>query len=92
MPTATAADLATRLREALGRRCVVAAVGNPLRGDDGAAALLLGGWRAACQAALLDTEEVPESFAGQIAALKPEVVLLVDAVDLGGGARARWPC
>ena len=76
-------DLGTALRGMPARRCVVAAVGNPQRGDDGAAGALLRRLEGRTQAALLDTEEVPESFAGQIAALKPEVVLLVDAVDLG---------
>jgi hydrogenase 3 maturation protease len=83
MAVAPATDLATRLREILARRCLVAAIGNPLRGDDAAASELLKRLEGKTGATLLDTEEVPESYAGQIAAAQPEVVLLVDAVDLG---------
>lgn len=83
MAVAAAAGLGTALRGMLRRRCVVAAVGNPQRGDDGAASELLKRLEGKTDATLLDTEDVPESYAGRIAALKPEVVLLVDAVDLG---------
>ena len=32
---------------------------------------------------VIDAEEVPESFVGDIAAATPDAVVLVDAVDLG---------
>ena len=78
-----AADLGERLGRALARRCVVAAIGNPLRGDDAAAKALLGRLEGALEATLVDAEEVPESHVGRIVQAQPEVVLLVDAVDLG---------
>jgi hydrogenase 3 maturation protease len=82
--TATAATtLEVRLCQALERRCAIVAIGNPLRGDDGAAQALLGRLAGRVAAVLLDTEEVPESHLGRIAQGDPEVVLLVDTMDLG---------
>lgn len=82
-PAAAATSLDVRLRQVLDRRCVIVAIGNPLRGDDGAAQALLDRLAGRVDATLLDTEEVPESHLGRIAQANPEAVLLVDAVDLG---------
>ena len=76
-------DLESGLRRALERRCVIAAVGNPLRGDDAAAQALLERLAGRVEATLVDAEEVPESHLGPITQGRPEVVLLVDAVHLG---------
>ena len=75
------------LREELARRLsgrvVVVGVGNPLRGDDAAGCLVVRRLRGAEGARVIEAEEVPESFVGDIAAAMPDVVALVDAVDLG---------
>ncbi len=75
------------LREELARRLsgrvVVVGVGNPLRGDDAAGCLVARRLRGAEGARVIEAEEVPESFVGDIAAAMPDVVALVDAVDLG---------
>ena len=65
-------------------RLVVLCIGNPLRGDDGfgprVAELVQG--RAGVR--VFDGGAAPENELGRIAALEPEVVLLVDVVDFGG--------
>lgn len=95
MPVYEAAPLAAALRAALQGRVVVVGLGNPGLGDDGAGtrvARLLARRlpRASPQeggdsriVAAIAAETTPEAEAGRIAACRPDVVLLVDAVDLG---------
>ena len=71
--------LATRLAGTV----VVVGVGNPLRGDDGAGCLVARRLRGTEGARVIEAEEVPESFVGDIAAAMPDAVVMVDAVDLG---------
>jgi len=75
------------LREELARRLsgrvVVVGVGNPLRGDDAAGCLVARRLQGTPGVRVIEAEEVPESFVGDIAAAMPDVVALVDAVDLG---------
>jgi hydrogenase 3 maturation protease len=72
-------ELAVRLSGTV----VVLGVGNPLRGDDAAGCLLARRMRDTPDVRVIEAEEVPESFVGDIAAAAPDVVVLVDAVDLG---------
>lgn len=76
--TLTAA-LAARLHGTV----VVVGVGNPDRGDDGAGCAVARCLRGSRGLHVIEAEEVPESFIGEIAASGPDVVVLVDAVDLG---------
>jgi len=75
------------LREELARRLsgrvVVIGVGNPLRGDDAAGCLVARRLQGTPGVRVVEAEEVPESFVGDIAAAMPDVVALVDSVDLG---------
>jgi hydrogenase 3 maturation protease len=79
-------SLLSRLRG----RVTIVGVGNPMRGDDGAGCRLVRALERACAAApgrdgftIIDAEEVPESYLGPVVASEPDVVLLVDAVELG---------
>jgi hydrogenase 3 maturation protease len=62
---------------------LILGVGNPLRGDDGAGPYLVERLRGQVATPLLNCEEVPENFLGQIAENQPEWVLIIDAVDFG---------
>jgi hydrogenase 3 maturation protease len=75
--------LADELAARLSGRTVVVGVGNPLRGDDAAGCLVARWLHGAEGARVIEAEEVPESFVGDIAATMPDTVVLVDAVDLG---------
>jgi hydrogenase 3 maturation protease len=72
-------SLANRLKG----KVVILGVGNPLRGDDGAGPYLIERLRGCVDATLLDCEDVPENFLGQIAENQPSSVLLIDAIDFG---------
>ena len=72
-------ELAARLSGAV----VVVGVGNPLRGDDAAGCLVARRLHGVPGMRVIEAEEVPESFVGDIAAAVPDAVALVDAVDLG---------
>lgn len=71
------------LAENLRGRVKLVGIGHPRRGDDGAGPALIRRLEGRVRAELLDASEVPESYAGKIAAGKPDVILLVDAVDFG---------
>jgi hydrogenase 3 maturation protease len=75
--------LQDELAARLSGRTVVVGVGNPLRGDDAAGCLLARRMRDTPDVRVIEAEEIPESFVGDIAAAAPNVVVLVDAVDLG---------
>lgn len=81
------------LGERLRGRVTVVGIGNPLRGDDGVgcrvAELLIEGRRTGARAlrngvAVLNVEDVLENYLGDVAAAHPDVVLMVDAADVGG--------
>jgi len=71
------------LRNRLKGKVLILGVGNPLRGDDGAGPYLVEKLRGCVHARLLDCEDVPENFLGQIAENQPTSVLLIDAIDFG---------
>lgn len=75
--------LADELAARLSGSVVVVGVGNPLRGDDAAGYLVARRLRGTPGMCVIEAEEVPEDFVGDIAAAAPDVVALVDAVDLG---------
>lgn len=86
-----------KLAERLHGRVTVMGIGNPLRGDDGVGCLIAGRLADACRRGtlkrqsgltVLDVEEVPENYLGMVAETHPDVVLLLDAADLGASPGA----
>lgn len=87
------AGLLESLRDQLRGRVVVMGIGNPLRGDDAVGSVIARRLRASLQATssppasgaptVLDAEEIPESWLGPAIAARPDVVLLIDAMELG---------
>jgi hydrogenase 3 maturation protease len=61
---------------------VIACVGNELKSDDGAGPALAKALQGKIRAQVVNCEEVPESYTGKIKELKPDTIVIVDAVDL----------
>jgi hydrogenase 3 maturation protease len=57
-------------------------IGNPLRGDDGAGNYVAGRFRAPGWLAL-DCGTIPENFTGTVRKEHPELLVLVDAAEMG---------
>lgn len=81
-----------KLVERLHGRVTVMGIGNPFRGDDGVGCRIASRLADACQRGtltrrsgltVLNVEDVPESYLGTVADAQPDVVLLLDAADLG---------
>jgi len=72
-------------KEALGgllsQRTVIVGIGNDMRGDDAFGPMVVERLRGRVWADLIDAGVSPENCLGKLSALKPRVVLLVDAVD-----------
>jgi hydrogenase maturation protease len=76
--------LADRLEACVGGRTVtVVGIGNRLRGDDAAGSLVIERLGGAGGARALDAELTPENYLGPLLERGQEVVLFVDAADLG---------
>ncbi|MGA2819598.1 MAG: hydrogenase 3 maturation endopeptidase HyCI [Anaerolineales bacterium] len=65
------------------RKAVILGVGNPLRGDDGFGPSLVKRLQGNVRATVINAEEVPENYLGTVVAADPQVVMIVDAVELG---------
>jgi len=76
--------LYTTLAPLLRGRVLLAGVGNPLRGDDGAGPEVVRRVGRAFPECCLDCGEVPENYLGLIKERSPDLLLFVDAVDFGG--------
>jgi len=79
----TPEHLAEHLAEVVGPGTVVVCVGNELCGDDAAGVHVARRLTGAVPWRVFDTQSVPESFLMKIAALKPDCVVLVDALHFG---------
>ncbi|MFA5139908.1 MAG: hydrogenase 3 maturation endopeptidase HyCI [Elusimicrobiota bacterium] len=73
------------LRPWAGRRVLILGVGSPLKGDDQAGPELVRRLQGKTRAHLLDCGGMPENHGRAVLALKPELILLVDAAEFGGG-------
>ena len=67
-----------------GRAAAVIGLGNRLRGDDGIGSVIAGRLREHAVAPVFDAETVPENYLGALVALRPAVVLFIDALEHGG--------
>jgi len=79
-----AASWIVALREAAGGRVVVLGIGNDLRADDGAGALVAQSLLERFPDAVFDGGQAPESYAGPIRRAQPDTLIVVDASDFGG--------
>ena len=66
-----------------GKRILLMGVGNRLRGDDAVGPLLVERLQGQVDFPLLDAGDVPENYLGPIEDAKAELVLIIDAVEMG---------
>ncbi len=77
-------DLGRYLRDRLhGRRVLILCLGNPLRCDDALGPYVARRLRLRGVKCVIDADGSPESFLYEIIVRRPEVLLIVDAVDAG---------
>lgn len=68
-----------------GGKIVVVGVGNTLRGDDGVGPKFVERIKdfTSDRFVAIDAGEVPENYLGKVAKLQPDVIILVDATNMG---------
>jgi len=71
------------LEELKGKRLAILGIGNRIRGDDAVGSLLAGELQSNENSLVIDCETVPENFLSKVTEFKPEVILLIDAVEFG---------
>lgn len=67
-----------------GDRVVVLGIGNELRGDDGLGLALARRLKGKLPFPVLEGGSAPENMLGRVRTMRPDVVVVVDAVDFGG--------
>jgi len=67
-----------------GRSILLLGVGNRLRGDDAVGSLMVERLKGKVNIPLIDAGDVPENYLGPIEESGAEVVLVVDATEMGG--------
>ncbi len=78
--------LRTQLRKICERKTLVVGIGNTLKGDDGAGCVVCKRLADTFADLVIDAGTVPENYIGPIIAKRPEVLVVVDAIDFGGSA------
>ena len=68
------------------RKALVVGIGNTLKGDDGAGCIVCERLQDTFGGQVIDAGAVPENYIGPIIAKRPEVLVIVDAIDFGGSA------
>lgn len=65
------------------RSVVILGIGNPDHGDDAVGPYLAERLAGRIDAAVINCEEIPESYTGVIRRLQPDTVIVLDAVSMG---------
>jgi len=73
-----------QLKKIRGRGTLIVGVGNTLKGDDGVGCTVCEQLKDTFADLVIDAGTVPENFIGPIINKKPEVLLVIDAIDFGG--------
>ena len=85
-------DTHDSLREQLSKICkphtLIVGIGNTLKGDDGAGALICHRLKDIDPEQVIDAGTVPENYIQPIIKKAPNVLLIIDAIDFGASAGA----
>jgi len=83
-PIANQEDIKERLDGTIKGKVVILGIGNDLRGDDGFGSILVKGLKGRVRGTVFDGGRAPENYIGKIIREKPDTILIVDALDMGG--------
>lgn len=75
-------NLKEQLAAAMQGTVAVMGIGNPCRGDDAAGGLVARKISEVPGVHVVDAQDVPENYLTQVAKERPDIVLLIDSVDL----------
>ena len=81
-------EICEQLKKIRGRNTLVVGIGNTLKGDDGAGCIVCQQLKDTVPERVIDAGTVPENYIGPIIERRPEVLVVVDAIDFGGSAGA----
>jgi len=84
----THAQLCNRLKKLCSRDILIVGIGNTLKGDDGAGALICQQLKDINTQQVIDAGTVPENYIQPIIEKAPKVLLIIDAIDFGASAGA----
>jgi hydrogenase 3 maturation protease len=79
-------EICEQLKKIRGRSILVIGIGNTLKGDDGAGCIVCQQLKDTFSERVIDAGTVPENYIGPIIEKRPEVLVVVDAIDFGGSA------
>ena len=79
-------ELCGQLKRICGGKTLVVGMGNTLKGDDGAGCFVCEQLKDVGPEQVIDAGTVPENYIGPIIEKRPEVLVVVDAIDFGGSA------
>ena len=75
-----------QLSELRGSKTVIVGIGNTIKGDDGVGPSVCERLAGKVCAEVIDAGTVPENYIQPIIAKKPQVLLVIDAIDFGAAA------
>ena len=79
-------EFCEQLKKICGRSTVVIGIGNTLKGDDGAGCFVCRQLKDTAPQKVIEAGTVPENYIGPIIDKRPEVLVVIDAIDFGGSA------
>jgi hydrogenase 3 maturation protease len=77
-------EICEQLKKIRGRNTLVIGIGNTLKADDGAGCIVCQQLKDTFSERVIDAGTVPENYIGPIIEKRPEVLLVIDAIDFGG--------
>ena len=86
MERSSSLDILKHLKLHLTGKTVILGIGNTLRSDDGIGSILATRIQDKVPYIVYDSGSCPENYLGKVIQDKPDTILLIDAVDFGGGA------
>ena len=79
-------ELSEQLSNICSENTLIIGIGNTLKGDDGAGCFVCEQLKDIAPEQVIDAGTVPENHIGPIIEKRPEVLVVIDAIDFGGSA------